>query len=54
MPQEMGVGFAKESVELRKAFDTFFEQIKRDGCYLALLRKYFPGMSSYFNAFFSG
>ena len=54
MPQEMGVGFVKESVEMRKAFDTFFEQIKRDGRYLALLRKYFPGMSSYFNEFFSG
>lgn len=52
MPQTMGVGFAKESVELRNAFNTFFEQLKQDGRYLALLRKYFPSMSSYFNEFF--
>lgn len=52
--QQMGVGFRKTSPELRKAFDAFFEQIKRDGTYMALVNKYYRSAPRYLPHFFAG
>lgn len=52
--QQMGVAFAKDSPELRSAFNTFFEQCKKDGTYLKLVHKYYPFVFNYFPAFFEG
>lgn len=50
--QFMSVGFPKSSQELRKTFNEFFEQIKKDGTYLKLVKKYYPRAISYFPGFF--
>lgn len=51
--QEMGVGFRKTSPDLRNAFNQFFAQIRRDGTYSALVRKYYPSVLRYFPGFFA-
>lgn len=50
--QEMGVGFPKGSPQLREAFDTFFKQLKADGTYDRLVKKYYPTAPYYFPEFF--
>lgn len=50
--QEMGVGFRKNSPKLRAAFNAFFEGIKADGTYNALVRKYYPAVFNYYESFF--
>ena len=50
--QSMGVGFAKSSPELLKAFNEFFAQIWRDGTYYKLVKKYYPAVFSYYTDFF--
>lgn len=50
--QVMGCAFAKSSIELREAFNLFFEQCKRDGTYMRLVAKYYPRASYYFPEFF--
>ncbi len=40
--QQMGVGFRKDSPELRKSFNSFFQTLKQDGTYVRLLKKYHP------------
>jgi ABC-type amino acid transport substrate-binding protein len=51
--QEMGVGFRKSSPELRNAFNQFLAQIRRDGTYSVLVRKYYPSVMRYFPGFFA-
>ncbi len=50
--QEVGCAFAKTSPQLREAFNRFFEGIKQDGTYLALVRKYYPSALRHFPEFF--
>jgi ABC-type amino acid transport substrate-binding protein len=50
--QEMSCAFPKESEKLRERFNLFFEQIKRDGSYLRLVRKYYPTAPAHFPDFF--
>jgi ABC-type amino acid transport substrate-binding protein len=50
--QDMGAGFAKESIQLRAEFKKFLTQIKKDGTYLRLVKKYYPSAPGYYPAFF--
>jgi ABC-type amino acid transport substrate-binding protein len=50
--QDMAVGFAVSSPNLRVAFNDFFAQIQRDGTYNRLVKKYFPLALEYFPEFF--
>lgn len=50
--QRMGAAFRKDSPELRAAFNAFFAQIKQDGTYNKLVRKYYPLAPRYFPEFF--
>lgn len=50
--QEMSVAFRKDSPELRQAFATFFDKIRKDGTYLALVKKYYPDVFDYYPDFF--
>ena len=50
--QQMGVGFRKDSPELRKAFNAFFQTLKQDGTYVRLVEKYYPTALRYFPSFF--
>ncbi len=50
--QYMGVGFSKDSVELRQEFDRFFRQLKQDGIYAGLVRNYYPSVFQYYQDFF--
>jgi ABC-type amino acid transport substrate-binding protein len=52
--QEMAAAFRKGSPELRKAFDAFLVEARRDGTYDRLLHRYFPRADSYFPGYFSG
>jgi len=53
-PQEMAVGFRKESPELQRAFAMFFRTITEDGTYIDLVKKYYPDVFSYYPDFFTG
>jgi ABC-type amino acid transport substrate-binding protein len=50
--QDMAAGFAKDSIQLRSEFNKFFTQIKKDGSYLKIVRKYYPSAPEYYPAFF--
>ena len=50
--QLMGCGFAKNSPELRNAFNQFLDQAKRDGTYLILVKRYYPKVFNYYREFF--
>lgn len=50
--QEMGCGFRKASPLLRDAFNRFFEECKKDGTYLRLVKKYYPDVFKYYHEFF--
>lgn len=50
--QVMGAGFRKDSPQLLKAFNRFFQQLKTDGTYLRLVKKYYPTAPIYFPGFF--
>lgn len=51
--QEMGVAFPKDAPELCQAFASFYDKIKRDGTYQALVKKYYPDVFDYFPEFFT-
>jgi ABC-type amino acid transport substrate-binding protein len=51
--QEMGVGFRKDSPELRQAFAKFYSRIQADGTYRALVKKYYPDVFDYYPEFFA-
>lgn len=50
--QDMGVGFRKDSPQLREAFDQFFAKINREGIYPRLVRKYYPSVLDYYPDYF--
>jgi ABC-type amino acid transport substrate-binding protein len=50
--QGMAVGFRPNSPELRAEFEKYFETIKRDGTYRAIVEKYYPLVLVYFPEFF--
>jgi ABC-type amino acid transport substrate-binding protein len=52
--QDMAVAFSKDSPKLREAFNTFLKNAKKNGTYMALVKKYYPFAPSYFNDFFKG
>ncbi|MEN8177759.1 MAG: transporter substrate-binding domain-containing protein [Pseudomonadota bacterium] len=52
--QVMGAGFRKDSVELREAFNRYLEQIRQDGTYNKMVKKYYPSVFSYYADFFTG
>lgn len=49
--QDMGCAFAKTSPDLRQAFNQFFDQCKKDGAYLKLVKKYYPNVFYHFPDF---
>ncbi|MBF0628736.1 MAG: transporter substrate-binding domain-containing protein [Magnetococcales bacterium] len=51
--QEMAAAFPKDAPRLRQAFDGYLEKIRRDGTYEAIVKKYYPGIRSYFPDFFA-
>jgi ABC-type amino acid transport substrate-binding protein len=50
--QDMAVGFAKDSVQLQIEFKKFYAQIKKDGTYLKIVKKYYPSAPEFYPAFF--
>lgn len=50
--QEMGCGFRKASPLLRDAFNRFFQECKKGGTYLRLVKKYYPAVFRYYPEFF--
>lgn len=51
--QAMALGFSKSSPNLREAFNVFFAQIKSDGRYLTVVKKYYPAVFDYYPEFFA-
>ncbi len=51
-PQMMGVAFTKTTPKLKEAFNKYLEEIRRNGSYARLVKKYYPTVSYYFPAFF--
>ena len=50
--QRMAAAFRKDSPELRAAFNSFLTQIKQDGSYMKLVKKYFRAAPRYLPEFF--
>jgi ABC-type amino acid transport substrate-binding protein len=53
-PQFMSVGFPKSSPKLLEIFNNYLNEIKRNGVYMRLIKKYYPTASYYFPSFFKG
>jgi ABC-type amino acid transport substrate-binding protein len=51
--QEMAAAFPPDAPRLRDAFNAYLRQIRADGSYDRLVRKYYPGIDSYFPGFFA-
>ena len=51
-PQEMGAGFDKGAPLLREAFNKFLAELKADGTFLRLVKKYYPAVFEYYPEFF--
>ncbi|WP_067049961.1 transporter substrate-binding domain-containing protein [Moritella sp. JT01] len=51
--QRMGAVFRKSSPELRKAFNQYLDDIKKDGTYLQLVEKYYPSVSDFYRDYFN-
>ena len=50
--QTMGVGFRKDSPELREAFNAFFVRLKASGEYRDMVMRYYPAVFGYYKSFF--
>jgi ABC-type amino acid transport substrate-binding protein len=50
--QDMAYAFQKTAPGLREAFNRFFEKCLKDGTYVGLVRKYYPGAFAFFPQFF--
>jgi len=50
--QYIGYAFAKNSPQLREAFNSFLEKAEADGIYQELVRRYYPKIFNYFGDFF--
>ena len=48
----MGVGFRKDSPQLREQFNAFLQKFRESGHYLELVQKYYPTAIYYFEDFF--
>lgn len=53
-PQDMAAAFRKSSPELRAAFNRFLADIKQDGTYMKLVKKYYRTAPRYLPQFFAG
>lgn len=51
--QAMGVGFRKDTPALQQAFAVFYEKIRLNGSYNALVKKYYPDVFDYYPDFFA-
>ncbi len=51
--QVMGAGFRKTSPKLREAFNDYLEQIRRDGTYNQMVKRYYPSVFVYYADFFT-
>ncbi|MEI8164691.1 MAG: transporter substrate-binding domain-containing protein [Betaproteobacteria bacterium] len=51
--QALAAAFPKDSPKLRDAFNVYLRQIRADGSYDKLVRKYYSGIQSYFPGFFA-
>lgn len=51
-PQHMSAAFPKDSPKLEAAFAAFLDRCQADGTYDNLVRKYYPGVWTYFPDFF--
>jgi ABC-type amino acid transport substrate-binding protein len=52
--QTMAAGFAKQSPQLRQAYNDFLQQCKIDGTLISLVKKYYPAVFRYYPFFFQG
>ncbi|MBM4129855.1 transporter substrate-binding domain-containing protein [bacterium] len=52
-PQHMSAAFPKNSPQLAAAFAVFLDRCQADGTYDNLVRKYYPGVWTYFPDFFA-
>lgn len=50
--QLMGAGFRKTSPALREAFNAFLDELKKDGTYMSLVKKYYRAAPRYHPEFF--
>lgn len=50
--QKMAVAFRKNSPELREAFDSYLNLIKKNGTYETLVKKYYPSIYYFYNDYF--
>jgi len=50
--QLMGVAFRKDSPQLRQAFNAFYRELKANGTYRQLIKKYYPDVFYYYPEFF--
>ncbi|MEC4725590.1 transporter substrate-binding domain-containing protein [Shewanella sp. D64] len=51
--QRMAMGFRKGSPKLREAFNAYLKQIRLDGSYKQLIKKYYPSVFHYYQDYFS-
>ena len=51
LPQEMACAFSQDSPKLKKKFDDFFRQFKKNGQYRKLVEKYYPSVFTYYPDF---
>lgn len=51
--QSMAVAFRKNSPELRNAFNLYLQQLKKDGRYNQLVKKYYPSVFHFYADFFT-
>ena len=50
--QRMAVAFRKNSPELRNAFNLYLRQLKKEGTYNQLVKKYYPSVFHFYDDFF--
>lgn len=50
--QRMAVAFRKSSPKLRHAFNTYLKEIRADGSYNQIVKKYYPEIFNFYPAFF--
>ncbi|MCB1722910.1 MAG: transporter substrate-binding domain-containing protein [Chromatiaceae bacterium] len=51
--QRMAVAFRPDTPKLRAAFNAYLQQVRSDGTYQRLVRKYYPAVFDYFPEFFA-
>lgn len=51
--QKMGALFRKDSPKLRKAFNQYLDDIKKDGSYYKLVEKHYPSLSYFYRDYFN-